>query len=555
MCLRLTRAFVGIALSTTTAAASLSFCFWARPARAQKPALPPPFLAGLEDRSVLPAAAGPLNKAFNRAATEFDVPRALLVTIAYAETRFDDRGTLPSADAHRHSDDSGYGLMHLVRNRQTNTLQMAATLLRVSQHTLKISPGQNIRGGAAILRAYADAEKLSAADRKDLARWYPLVARYANAQSDQAARLYADEVYRLLTAGVSGAAPSGEIITQPAQEVQAQKGRYEDVVLPRSPDYRAPAPDAPAAPAPLLGSAARTPDYSSALWVPANSGNYTAASRPSTYPINYVVIHFTQGSYGSAINWFQNPSSNVSAHYVIRSSDGQITQMVQEKDYAWHAGNRTYNQQSIGIEHEGFVSQPSWYTDVMYRSSAALTRSLCLKYGIPMDRAHIIGHNEVPGATHTDPGPYWNWTYYLQLVRQETGWSAIVDNAATGFSASASWGVSSYSSQRNGGDYRYASPQAISDAAWFQFNLPATGRYEVYVWYPANSGYNASTPFVVETTNGPVSVSVNQQVGGGQWVSLGLFSLAAGERNVVGVSRWTNTPGFVIADAVKIVQR
>ena len=112
----------------------------------------------------------------------------------------------------------------------------------------------------------------------------------------------------------------------------------------------------------------------------------------------------TQGSYAGAISWFQNPSSNVSAHYVIRSSDGAITQMVREKDIAWHAGNWTYNTQSIGIEHEGWVSSCTWFTDAMYRASAALARNIALKYGIPMNRNHIIGHNEVPGATHTDPG-------------------------------------------------------------------------------------------------------------------------------------------------------
>ncbi|WP_233563504.1 hypothetical protein [Micromonospora musae] len=27
----------------------------------------------------------------------------------------------------------------------------------------------------------------------------------------------------------------------------------------------------------------------------------------------------------------------------------------------------------------------------------------------------------MPGATHTDPGPNWNWTYYLRLVDGVTG--------------------------------------------------------------------------------------------------------------------------------------
>ena len=125
-----------------------------------------------------------------------------------------------------------------------------------------------------------------------------------------------------------------------------------------------------------------------------------------------------QGSYAGSISWFRNPDASVSAHYNIRSSDGAITQMVRESDTAWHAGNLTYNRQSIGIEHEGYVADPGrWYTTAMYESSARLVRHLCGKYGIPIDRAHIIGHVEVPGATHTDPGRGWDWDRFMALVR------------------------------------------------------------------------------------------------------------------------------------------
>ncbi|GLY24987.1 N-acetylmuramoyl-L-alanine amidase [Micromonospora sp. NBRC 101691] len=162
-------------------------------------------------------------------------------------------------------------------------------------------------------------------------------------------------------------------------------------------------------------------DYGPAAWVPASTSNYTVATRPTGQPVTHVVIHVTQGSYSSAINWFQNPASKVSAHYTFRSSDGAVTQSVREKDIAWHAGNWTYNTQSIGIEHEGWVDNPAWFTDAMYRASATLTRNLANKYGIPKTRSNIIAHKEVPGATHTDPGPHWNWTYYMQLVNGVTG--------------------------------------------------------------------------------------------------------------------------------------
>jgi N-acetyl-anhydromuramyl-L-alanine amidase AmpD len=305
-----------------------------------------------------------------------------------------------------------------------------------------------------------------------------------------------------------------------------------------------------AVPAPALAS----PDYGPAAWVPASTSNYTAANREADYNIQYIVIHTTQGSYQSTINWFQNPAAQVSAHYVV-SQGGAITQMVRDHDIAWHAGNWTYNTQSIGIEHEGFVDQPGWATEAMYQASAALARTLADRYGIPKDRNHIIGHVEVPGATHTDPGPYWDWAHYMALVNNAPAWSSTVDNSTAGrFSASANWGTSTYSAQRFGADYRFANPQAISDAAWYKFNIPATASYRVEAWYPSNAGYNDSAPYVIVTTGGNQPVHVDQRANGGRWVTLGTFSLAAGDYNAVGVSRWASGTGYVIADAVRLTR-
>ncbi|MFJ4628723.1 N-acetylmuramoyl-L-alanine amidase [Streptomyces sp. NPDC088847] len=157
-------------------------------------------------------------------------------------------------------------------------------------------------------------------------------------------------------------------------------------------------------------------DYPPAEWQPASTSNYTASNRPSTYPLDYVVIHVTQETYPNTLSIFQNPQKKVSAHYLVRSADGHVAQCVREADIAWHAGNWDYNTRSIGIEHEGWVDQPQWFTNALYEQSAKLTAAICTKYGLPKDRAHIIGHYEVPGTDHTDPGPNWDWTRYIRLV-------------------------------------------------------------------------------------------------------------------------------------------
>ncbi|WP_344631353.1 N-acetylmuramoyl-L-alanine amidase [Streptomyces glaucosporus] len=158
-------------------------------------------------------------------------------------------------------------------------------------------------------------------------------------------------------------------------------------------------------------------DHPGAEWVPASPANWRRADRPYDYTIDRVVIHVIQGGYDVALKVFQDPAHGAAAHYVVRTADGHVAQTVRELDVAYHAGNRAYNERSIGIEHEGFVERPGTITDATYRASAELAAGICDRYGLPRDRKHIVGHAEVPGADHTDPGPHWDWDRYLRMVR------------------------------------------------------------------------------------------------------------------------------------------
>ncbi|MFD5568744.1 N-acetylmuramoyl-L-alanine amidase [Streptomyces cadmiisoli] len=158
-------------------------------------------------------------------------------------------------------------------------------------------------------------------------------------------------------------------------------------------------------------------DFRDARWVAASSANWRRADRPADYSIDMVVIHVTQGSFDSAVRVFQDPGHGAASHYIVRK-DGHVTQMIRELDVAYHAGNRDYNERSVGIEHAGFVDRPQDLTDAMYAASARLTAGICRRYGIPVDREHIIAHSEVPGTDHTDPGEHWDWDRYLKLVRR-----------------------------------------------------------------------------------------------------------------------------------------
>ncbi|RIQ24470.1 golvesin C-terminal-like domain-containing protein [Jiangella rhizosphaerae] len=466
-----------------------------------------------------------LSAAFAAAARRHGVPRDLLVALSYTVTRIDDHAGRPSQAG-------GYGVMHLISNPATNTLGTAAALTGRGVDELKTDVAANIDGAAALLRSLADDSGLSAADRGRIDAWYEPVARYSGYADASVARLEADTVYETLERGLALQA-GGETFTVAARPVAPRYGAFAGV--------------------PTLDQrfAVMTDDYPPARWVAANSGNYRVANRPNDYAIDRVVIHTVQGSYAGCISWFQNPSANVSAHYVIRSSDGEVTQMVRDKDVAWHVG--TTNNRSIGIEHEGWVTDPAWYTEAMYRSSAALTRHVCDRYGIPRDRTHIIAHSEAPGATHTDPGPNWDWNRYMGYVNGgggEPSWSVVVDNGGA-FTASANWVTASAPGQY-GSNHRHAQPVLASDPAWFSATIPAAGTYRVEVWYPQDPANNSRTPYIVATASGNQTVYVDQRSNGGRWVSLGTFSLAAGSRQVVGVSRWTSTAGSIEADAVRI---
>lgn len=169
-------------------------------------------------------------------------------------------------------------------------------------------------------------------------------------------------------------------------------------------------------------------DYAGAVWVPAASGNFRPANRPEGQPIDMVVVHDIEGLDTTAIRIFQRTGAKVSSHYVV-GTDGLVYQMVREHDIAWHAGNSGINERAVGIETQGYAYRPGFFSLPIYEAEARLVRDITRRYAIPRDRAHIIGHAEVPNprdptrfggiSGHTDPGPYWDWNLFVTLVRND----------------------------------------------------------------------------------------------------------------------------------------
>ena len=201
-------------------------------------------------------------------------------------------------------------------------------------------------------------------------------------------------------------------------------------------------------------------DYGPAVYRPMSGCSkwYTSGSGH-----RLAVIHDMEGYYASTISYLNRCDIQVSIHFEVNGKQdtatdypaGQISQSVRTAYYAWHAV--CLNTRSFGTEHEGFASNPAWYTEAMYQSSAALQSHLAGVGGFAKDRNHVVGHGEWQNGawvnwcianlgfdprcnSHTDPGPYWNWSHFMSLVSSGGGPTVInppyvFDSNAQGWTA------------------------------------------------------------------------------------------------------------------------
>jgi len=130
----------------------------------------------------------------------------------------------------------------------------------------------------------------------------------------------------------------------------------------------------------------------------------------------------------------------------------------------------------------------------------------------------------------------------------------IVDNADSSRFSAPNWRTSARASAaKQGANFRFAAPKPNTDPAEFRLWAPRAGRYAIYIWHPSHPDYSSSAPVGVKTHAGLRWRRLDMRTGGGRWVPLGEYALAAGEEPSVLVSRWTSAPGWLVADAVRMV--
>ena len=190
-----------------------------------------------------------------------------------------------------------------------------------------------------------------------------------------------------------------------------------------------------------------TADYPGAIVSPAHPDNFGGYGRPNTPKA--IVIHTPEepaDDYESTPVWFANPAASASTHY-YGDHDGDMYQMVPEADCPWANGNKggvnrtwkgvkdawppwaevgvSLNCQTISIECEGKAATigQTW-TDAQHASLVRWIKDVAGRYGIPLDRDHIIGHFEV-ATDRTDPGSTFPWDRLMRDLNAEE--AAVAD--------------------------------------------------------------------------------------------------------------------------------
>jgi len=460
-----------------------------------------------------PSRSSPFDSVFAAAGREFRVPPELLKAIAWVETRWQ----MVEGREEFPGQAPAFGVMAL----RGQALERGAALAGVTAEQARRDAVANIRAAAALFHAYA----------AQGASWSDAVATYSGIDVAAGRAAYVAAV------GRAGLAPRA-------------------------------APAAGAAPCPPPA-----PDYGAAVWRP--SPNFDQRATDSTGAIHMAIIHTCESNYASCWSWLTNSVSQVSAHYVVSEDGSEISQLVLERDRAWHIAalydctlNRQHhctlndvqsNHFTVGIEHAGFVSQDSFPASQL-AASAALLCDITRDRGIPRDWQHIVGHGQLQPANRTDPGPNWPWIPYLHRVQAACGEVVVDDSTAYNDSAVATvavpagWVASDTTPDYYGGGYRWASTAlGATDGVEFSFRVAAAGARTLDARWTSGANRSPRAAYVVIAATGDTlaTVIVDQTAAGGAWHTLGTWTFPVGWSRVVLQRR--DTSGFVVvADAVRV---
>ena len=161
---------------------------------------------------------------------------------------------------------------------------------------------------------------------------------------------------------------------------------------------------------------------------PGHYGNHDLADRPHDPSIDYIVIHDTEGAYDPRSTW-SGPDLRVAGTTRCAPSDGHVAEHVEPDDVAWHAGNWYVNCTRSASSTRGSPPRER----LVHRGDVPLVgRAGALpRRQVRHPARPCTHHRPRPGAghgcpstvagMHWDPGPYWDWEHYMQLLGAPIG--------------------------------------------------------------------------------------------------------------------------------------
>jgi RHS repeat-associated protein len=151
-------------------------------------------------------------------------------------------------------------------------------------------------------------------------------------------------------------------------------------------------------------------------------------------------------------------------------------------------------------------------------------------------------------STGTATGGRYGDDYRYHASNQMSPDVIVVDNADASTSLTGTWGTSTLNPNW-GSNFRHSGAGTGSNTFTWTPSLPASKPYNVYAYWRQHSERATNAPFTVHHSGGSTTVTVNQQINGGQWNLLGTFDMAPGQNHRVVVTN--NANGVVVADAIQ----
>ena len=257
--------------------------------------------------------------------------------------------------------------------------------------------------------------------------------------------------------------------------------------------------------------------------------------------------------------------NGVSTHYLYSQSGqllSEISQGQTQKNYIYANGQLAAIAQAGGsitteliLDNVDASYSDNWplstsvqgYTNNNYQYHAKTTGgSNGGIVGTPIDNLQATYSDNWPLSTSVNQYFGTNYQYHAGGTTSTT-LGTPVDNVQATYVGS--WPVSTSVSNHYANNYQYNAAGTGNDTATWPSNVTTTASYDVYAHWTAHSNRASDAKYTVNHTTGNDTLTVNQQLNGGQWNLLGTYTLDTASTIVL----TDDANGYVIADGITIL--